>query len=77
MSSSAVPLHEEGQISFVVVTFRDITDRILLEEQLQVQADTSQTLADAGASSFFNLSQATRLARPTMIAIVRMALLTV
>lgn len=49
VSTSAVPLLEEGHVTFVVVTFRDITDRILLEQQLQVQADTSQTLADAGA----------------------------
>jgi PAS domain S-box-containing protein len=49
VSMSATPLHEEGQTSGVVVTFRDITERRALEEQMQVQAERAQILADAGA----------------------------
>ena len=46
---SATPLHEDGQTSGVVVTFRDITERRALEEQMQIQAERAQILADAGA----------------------------
>jgi signal transduction histidine kinase len=49
VSMSATPLHEEGQTSGVVVTFRDITERRALEEQMQIQAERAQILADAGA----------------------------
>jgi PAS domain S-box-containing protein len=49
VSMSATPLREEGQTSGVVVTFRDITERRALEEQMQVQAERAQILADAGA----------------------------
>jgi PAS domain S-box-containing protein len=49
VSMSATPLHEEGHTSGVVVTFRDITERRALEEQMQVQAERAQILADAGA----------------------------
>jgi PAS domain S-box-containing protein len=49
VSMSATPLHEDGQTSSVVVTFRDITERRALEEQMQVQAERAQILADAGA----------------------------
>jgi PAS domain S-box-containing protein len=49
VSMSATPLHEDGQTSGVVVTFRDITERRALEEQMQVQAERAQILADAGA----------------------------
>ncbi len=48
-SMSATPLREDGQTSGVVVTFRDITERRALEEQMQVQAERAQILADAGA----------------------------
>jgi len=37
-SMSATPLHEDGKISGVIVTFRDITERRRLEEEMQVQA---------------------------------------
>lgn len=49
VSMSATPLQEDGQISAVVVTFRDITERRALEEEMQIQADRAQILADAGA----------------------------
>jgi PAS domain S-box-containing protein len=48
-SMSATPLHDDGRTSGVVVTFRDITERRKLEEQMQVQAERAQILADAGA----------------------------
>ena len=51
VSMSATPLHEDGKTSGVIVTFRDITERRALEEQMQVQAERAQILADAG--SFF------------------------
>ncbi|HEX6098288.1 MAG TPA: ATP-binding protein [Thermoanaerobaculia bacterium] len=49
VSMSATPLREDGHTSGVVVTFRDITERRALEEQMQVQAERAQILADAGA----------------------------
>jgi PAS domain S-box-containing protein len=49
VSMSATPLQEDGRTSGVVVTFRDITERKKLEEQMQVQAERAQILADAGA----------------------------
>jgi PAS domain S-box-containing protein len=49
VSMSATPLHEDGRTSSVVVTFRDITERRALEEQMQLQAERAQILADAGA----------------------------
>ena len=49
VSMSATPLREDGRTSGVVVTFRDITERRALEEQMQVQAERAQILADAGA----------------------------
>ncbi len=49
VSMSATPLEEDGRTSGVVVTFRDITERRKLEEQMQVQAERAQILADAGA----------------------------
>jgi PAS domain S-box-containing protein len=50
VSMSATPLHEDAEsTSGVVVTFRDITERRALEEQMQVQAERAQILADAGA----------------------------
>ena len=39
VSINATPLHEEGRITGVIVTFRDITERRLLEEEMQVQAE--------------------------------------
>ena len=49
VSMSATPLHEEGRTTGVVVTFRDITERRFFEEQMQLQANRAQILADAGA----------------------------
>jgi PAS domain S-box-containing protein len=49
ISMSATPLHEERRTTGAIVTFRDITERRRLEEEMQLQADRAQTLADAGA----------------------------
>ena len=49
ISMNATPLLEEGRISGVVVTFRDVTERRRLEDDMQVQAERAQILADAGA----------------------------
>ncbi len=49
ISMSATPLHEDGRVTGVVVTFRDVTERRRLEEEMQLQAERAQILADAGA----------------------------
>jgi len=50
ISMTATPLHDDGnKISGVVVTFRDVTERQRLEDELQLQAERAQILADAGA----------------------------
>jgi signal transduction histidine kinase/CHASE3 domain sensor protein len=49
VSMSATPLREDDRTSSVIVTFRDITERRALEEQMQIQAERAQILADAGA----------------------------
>jgi len=49
VSMSATPLQEDGRVTGVVVTFRDITERRRLEQEMQAQAERAQTLADAGA----------------------------
>jgi PAS domain S-box-containing protein len=49
ISVSATPLKEEGRITGVVATFRDITERQRLEEEMELQAERAQILADAGA----------------------------
>jgi len=49
VSMNATPLHEDGKLTGVIVTLRDITERRLLEESMQVQAERAQILADAGA----------------------------
>ena len=49
VSMSATPLQEDGRTTGVIVMFRDITERRALEEQMQLQAERSQILADAGA----------------------------
>jgi len=49
ISVSATPLKEDRRITGVIVTFRDITERLRLEEELQLQAQRAQILADAGA----------------------------
>jgi PAS domain S-box-containing protein len=58
VSMSATPLKEDGRTSGVVVTFRDITERRALEEQMQVQAERAQILADAGAFFSSNIDPA-------------------
>ena len=49
ISMSAMPLYDDGRLSGVVVTFRDVTERRQLERELQVQAKRAQILADAAA----------------------------
>ncbi|HEY8133253.1 MAG TPA: ATP-binding protein [Thermoanaerobaculia bacterium] len=49
ISVSAAPLKENGKTTGVIVTFRDITERQRLEEEMQLQAERAQILADAGA----------------------------
>jgi signal transduction histidine kinase/CHASE3 domain sensor protein len=49
VSMSATPLQDEGTTSGVIVTFRDITERRAFEEEMQMQAERAQILADAGA----------------------------
>src|SRR5205823_8886870 len=49
ISMNATPLHEDGKLSGVVVTFRDITERRKLADELRRQAERAQILADAGA----------------------------
>ena len=49
ISMSAGPLREEGQVTGVIVTFRNITERRRLEAEMQMQAERAQILADAGA----------------------------
>ena len=49
ISVSATPLHEDGEVTGVIVTFRDITERRRLEAETQSQAGRAQILADAGA----------------------------
>ena len=58
VSMSATPLREEGVTSGVVVTFRDITERRALEEEMQLQAERAQILADAGAFFSSNIDPA-------------------
>ena len=58
VSMNATPLHEEGRITGVIVTFRDITERRQLEENMQVQAERAQILADAGAFFASNIDPA-------------------
>jgi PAS domain S-box-containing protein len=49
MSVSATPLKEDKKITGAIVTFHDITERLHLEKELQLQAERAQILADAGA----------------------------
>jgi len=49
ISMSATPLHEDRRTTGAIVTFRDVTERRRLEDEMQLQADRAQTLADAGA----------------------------
>ena len=49
ISMSAVPLFEDRRVTGAVVTFRDVTERRRLEEEMAQQAQRAQTLADAGA----------------------------
>jgi PAS domain S-box-containing protein len=58
VSMNATPLHEDGHITGVIVTFRDITERRRLEEEMQVQAERAQILADAGAFFASNIDPA-------------------
>src|SRR5436190_4559730 len=52
ISMNATPLHEDGHLSGVIVTFRDVTERRRLQSELQLQAERAQILADA--ATFFS-----------------------
>src|SRR5262249_47416809 len=58
ISVSATPLKEDGRITGVVATFRDITERQRLEEEMELQAERAQILADAGAFFSSNIDPA-------------------
>src|ERR1044071_957567 len=58
VSMSATPLEEDGKITGVLVMFRDITERRALEEQMQLQAERAQIIADAGAFFSSNIDPA-------------------
>lgn len=49
IAASATPLQEDSKITGVIVTFRDVTERQRVEEEMQLQAERAQILADAGA----------------------------
>jgi PAS domain S-box-containing protein len=49
ISMNATPLHEDGRLSGVMATFRDVTERRRLQRELQWQAERAQILADAAA----------------------------
>ena len=49
ISMNATALLEDGRITGTIVTFRDVTERRRLEEELQLQAQRAQILADAGS----------------------------
>jgi signal transduction histidine kinase/CHASE3 domain sensor protein len=49
ISMSATPVREDRRVSGVIVTFRDITQRRRMEEEMHLQAERAQILADAGA----------------------------
>src|SRR5258708_8502910 len=46
---SGAGVQEGVRVTGVIGTFRDITERRRLEEEMQLQAERAQTLADAGA----------------------------
>ncbi|HSP35302.1 MAG TPA: histidine kinase dimerization/phospho-acceptor domain-containing protein, partial [Thermoanaerobaculia bacterium] len=58
LAVSATPLHEDGRVTGAIVTFRDVTERQRLEEEMQVQAERAQILADAGAFFASNIDPA-------------------
>jgi PAS domain S-box-containing protein len=49
VSMNAVPIHEDGVVSGVIVSIRDVTARRRLETEMQLQAERAQIIADAGA----------------------------
>ncbi|HVR42612.1 MAG TPA: ATP-binding protein, partial [Thermoanaerobaculia bacterium] len=58
IAMSAVPFEEEGRVSGVIVSFRDVTERQRLEEEMQLQAERAQILAEAGAFFASNIDPA-------------------
>lgn len=58
IAMSAVPFEEEGRVAGVIVSFRDVTERHRLEEEMQLQAERAQTLAEAGAFFASNIDPA-------------------
>jgi len=55
IAMSATPLREGRRVTGAVATFRDVTERRGLQEELQLQAERAQILADAGAFFASNL----------------------
>ncbi len=49
VSMTAVPLEEDDRVAGVIVSFRDVTERQKLEQEMQGQAERAQILAEAGA----------------------------
>ena len=49
ISMNATALIEESRTTGAIVTFRDVTERRRLEEEMQLQAERAQILADAGS----------------------------
>ena len=58
ISMSAVPFEEEGRVAGVIVSFRDVTERYQLEEEMQLQAERAQILAEAGGFFSSNIDPA-------------------
>ncbi|HUP64242.1 MAG TPA: ATP-binding protein [Thermoanaerobaculia bacterium] len=58
ISMSAVPFEEDGRVAGVIVSFRDVTERHRLEEEMQIQAERAQILAEAGAFFASNIDPA-------------------
>lgn len=58
LAMSAVPFEEEARVAGVIVSFRDVTERHRLEEEMQLQAERAQTLAEAGAFFASNIDPA-------------------
>jgi PAS domain S-box-containing protein len=58
ISMNATPLKEAGRTTGAIVTFRDVTERRRLEEEMQHQAERAQILADAGGYFASNIDRA-------------------
>jgi PAS domain S-box-containing protein len=57
ISMNATPLQEAGRTTGVIVTFRDVTERRRLEDEMHHQAERAQILADAGGYFSSNIDR--------------------